>query len=391
MKDFLDLMEGESLDSLELSASERTAHLANIEEKISKVITFMNFRPSKRRYILESYAERQAFLQEGAETTSDFPALFGTVIDRQLLAKYTIQKPDWRTYVKTGTQRDFRAQNIIGVFGLQSHLPQVAELGEYPADKLQDGKVSCQVYKYGRVFPLSFESLVNDDLGAFADAADRLANAALRTEYYQATKLIAQSSGPNTSLFGSALTHPIDGATINNKGTSVLSATAVFDTYVAIQNQNDTDGEPIAIEGATLVVPPKKYKDALIAVNAAALVATGVGNSAALSSSYNATADLPIEIKVNPYLPIIDTTHGDTTWYMFAKLANGRAVQLNFLAGHESPELCMEAPNKLSMGGGVISGFDGNFHNDANKWRVRHITGGAVVDPRLAYAQAATT
>lgn len=389
MKDFLDLMEGD--ESLELTVAERTQHLANLEERIGKFITFMNFRPSKRRYILESYAERQAFLQEGAESTSDLSNLFGTVLDRTLLAKYKIQKPVWRTYTKVGTQRDFRAQNILGVFGLQSNLSRVAELEEYKADKLADGKVSCQVYKYGRLFPLSFEAMINDDLGALSDAADRLANAAIRTEIYQATKLFVASSGPSTSVFGTALTHPIDGGTVANKGTLPLTSDNLFATTVLMANQVDTDGEPVVIDGFVLVVPPKKYQAALVAVNPAALVATGVGASAALSSSYNATANLPIDIVVNSYLPIIDTTHGDTTWYLFAKLSNGAAIQMNFLAGHETPELCMKASDKVAMGGGLIPYTEGDFRNDAAYNRVRHILGGAVIDPRMAYAQAATT
>ena len=386
MKDFLELMEGEEL---ELSASERTAHTARLEEKLSKVITFMNYTPTKRKYILESYSERMRFLQfeEGAETISDFPSLFGTVLDRQLLAKYQVQKFDYRRYIKTGTQRDFRAQNILGVFGLQSNLSEVPEQGEYKTDKLGDGKVPCSVKKYGRIFPLSWEAIINDDLGAFSDAADRLANAALRTEYVQATKLFVASTGPSTALFGDTLTHPIDGATIDNKDTKALDATNLFAICTAMQNQNDPDGEPVMIDGFVLVVPPALRKAALEAVSPAALIATGVGNSAARQTSANVTAELDIEIQVNPYLPIIDTSgNADTTWYLFARLSNGTAIQLNFLAGHTAPELCMKASDKVSLGGGLISAMEGDFRNDSAQWRVRHCMGGAVVDPRMAYA-----
>lgn len=390
-KDFLQLMEGEDLEP---SAAERTQYIANLNERIEKFINFMNFKPSKRKYVLESMAERRAMgLSEGAETTSDFPALFGTVLDRQLLAKYQIQKPDWRAYIRVGTQMDFRAQNILGVFGLQSHLGIVRERGEYKAGKLIDGKVANTVRKYGRLFPLSWEALINDDLGAFADAADRLANAALRTEYYESTKLFVQSSGPNTSLFGTALTHPLDGTTINNKGTAVLNADNLFATITAMQNQVDYDGEPVMIDGFHLVVPPKKHKDALEALNPAALIATALGSTsaAARQTSANVTAQLNITPHVNPYLPIIDTTHGDTTWYLFADLANGTAAQMNFLRGHEAPEICMKASDKVSLGGGLMPAMEGDFSSDSAYWRVRHILGGTQVDPRMAYAQAATS
>lgn len=355
---------------------------------------FQKLSTAARRLVMEEGRRGVAYLTEGAETTSDFSNLFGTVLDRTLLAKYQIQKPDVFSYIKRGTQRDFRAQNIIGLFGLQSNLSEVPEQGAYKAKALADGKVSCSVKKYGRIFPLSWEAMINDDLGAFSDAAERLANAAVRTEIYQATKLIAAAAGPSTTLFGTSLTHPIDGGTVANKGTTALSATSLFDTITTMRNQTDTDGEPVFIDGFILVVPPNKYKAALEAVNPAALVAVGLSSTSTkeVQTSWNATADLPIRVVQNPYLPIIDTTHGTTTWYVFATLSNGAAAQLNFLTGHEAPEICMRASDKVSLGGGgLISPMEGNFLNDSAQWRVRHVLGGAVIDPRMAYAQAATS
>ncbi len=391
MKDILDLMEHD--ESLE-PGFERGLTEEKLGTYVNAVNKFMKLSSAKRKVIMEEGRRGVAYLTEGAETTSDFPNLFGTVLDRTLLAMYQIQKPDVFSYVKRGTQRDFRAQNIIGIFGLQSQLSEVPEQGAYKAKALADGKVSCSVKKYGRIFPLSWEAMVNDDLGAFSDAASRLANAAVRTEFYQATKLIAAAGGPSTSLFGTSLTHPIDGGTVANKGTTALSATSLFDTLTLMRNQTDIDGEPIMIDRFTLVVPPNKYKAALEAVNPAALIAVGLSSTSTkeVQTSWNATASQPIDVLQNPYLPIIDTTHGTTTWYVFATLANGHAVQLNFLAGHEAPEICMRASDKVALGGGgLISPMEGNFLNDSAQWRVRHVLGGAVVDPRMAYAQAATT
>jgi hypothetical protein len=304
---------------------------------------------------------------------------------------YKIQKLDWREYIKTGTQRDFRTANVIGVYGLQSTLNEVKERGEYQNRTLGDGKVGNVVKKYGSQFGLSWEDIINDDLGAFTDTAMRLSNAAARTEMLLATKLIAQSSGPNTSLFGTPVAHPIDGTSITNKDVLTLNADNLFSTVNAMQNQLDFDGYPIIVDGFHLVVPPKKQKAALEAVNPAALIAVGVGNAAARQTSANVTALLNIKIHVNSFLPLVDTTHGDTTWYVIADIANGTAAQMNFLAGHEAPEVVMKAPNKSSVNGGMGSPMDGDFESDTLRWRVRHVLGGTQVDPRMAYAQAATS
>src|SRR6185437_6070251 len=308
-QDFLELDMSEGLES---SARGKAKHIENLEERMEKFMNFLDFTPTKRRYILE---------EGGAETISDFQNLFATVLDRQLLAKYKIQTPPYRSYVKIGSQRDFRAQNILGIFGLQGGLSKVPELGEYRAGKLVDGKIANTVSKYGRVFPISWEAIVNDDLGAFSDVADRLANAALRTEYRAAVNLFVDSTGPIATLFSSTGVTAFDGGSIINKGTLVLDSTNLFATAVAMSNQNDIDGEPIMVDGWVLVVPPAKQKAALEAVSPAALIATGVGNAAARLTSANVTANLNIEIVVNPYLPIVDTTTGSTAWYLFARLS----------------------------------------------------------------------
>jgi hypothetical protein len=327
-QDFLEL---DVSEGLEASAADKARHIANLEERMEKFMNFLDFTPTKRRYILE---------EGGAETISDFQNLFATVLDRQLLAKYKIQTPAWRSYVKVGTQRDFRAQNILGIFGLQGGLSKVPELGEYKAGKLVDGKVANSVYKYGRVFPISWEAIVNDDLGAFSDVAERLANAAVRTEYRAAVNLFVDSSGPIATVFGNAIA-AFDGGTIVNKGTLPLTASNLFDTTVAMANQNDIDGEPIMVDGWVLVVPPAKQKAALEAVAPAALIAVGLSSTSAKErqTSANVTANLNIEIVVNPYLPLIDTTTGSSAWYLFAKLSSGTAIQLNYLQGDEAPEL----------------------------------------------------
>jgi hypothetical protein len=386
MRDILEIMaEGEKLETNLRSAAQR---IDKFDEKLTSFISLIaneKGMPSHKR----------AYLLKEAESTSDFPVLFGTVLERTLLGKYKIANPDWRTYIKTGTQNDFRKANLLKTYGLQGNMAEVRERGEYKEQSMGDGKFDCVVKKFGKSFGLSWETMINDDLGAFSDVADRLSNAALRTEYFQATSLIAQSSGPNTTLFGSGFAHPIDGASITNKGTLSLNGTSGADnlaaTITAMRKQYDEDGEPIMITRFHLVVPPDMEIQALKVLSSAALISVGVGNSAAVVTSENIVAKLPLTLHVNPYLPLIDTTHGTTTWYVFADLADGAAAQMNFLRGHENPEIVQKASDKITLGGAAVSPLEGDFDSDSMVWRVRHILGGTQLDPRMAYAQAATS
>lgn len=378
--DFLELLqEG---DAMEASFAARTNQIDNFEEKLAGFIGLLTNERGYRSSI------HKAYLKE-AETTSDFPLLFGTVLERTLLGKYQIAKPDWRQYVATGTQADFRISNAFGIYGLQGQLKTVKERGEYKSDKLGEGKFAIQLQKYGKKFPLSWEALINDDLGAFSDAASRLADGCLRTEFLQATSLFVSSTGPNTTLFNTAGTHPIDGTAFANKGTLTLTADNLAATITAMKSQKDADGEPIIIERFHLVVPVGKEFTAMQVLSNNLLI--GQGANAGVVTSENVIAKYPITLHTNPYLDVIDTTHGTTSWYVFADLSAGAAAKLNFLRGRENPEIVQKMSDKISLGGGAVSPLEGDFDSDSLVWRARHIMGGTQMDPRFAYAQAATS
>jgi hypothetical protein len=377
---------------LESSVSDVRHRIANFDEKLVK---FIELIANKSGY---SSAKRSYLLKE-AETTADFPYLFGTVLERQLYAKYKAQDPDYRDYIKVGTQNDFRPSWLIGVNGLQGVLPPVALRGEYPNDAaLVDGKVQIILNKFGREFGLAWETLINDDLGAFSDVAERYATAAMRSEYNFATSLYATATGPHTKLFGAPIAHPLYPAGSTNGNVtnlfsgagSVFSITNLAAAASAMRRFVDYDGQPVIFDGFELVVPPVLEIPMLQALNPANIIQSGGDSTAAakpqIRSSSNTVPMLNITGHVNPYLPIIDLT-GRPTWYLFGKLSNaGYAARMNFLKGHEAPELCMKNPNKIALGGATMSPLEGDYESDSIKWRLRHIFGGVQVDPNYAAA-----
>jgi hypothetical protein len=109
----------------------------------------------------------------------------------------------------------------------------------------------------------------------------------------------------------------------------------------------------------------------------------------------------------NYYLPIVDTTSGQSAWYLFAQPSNGRpAMQQSFLQGHEAPELFMKQPNQVvigegRMGPGVAGGMsaggsgssnpmDGDFDTDSIIYKIRHVLGGTLLDPICGVASTGT-
>ena len=83
--------------------------------------------------------------------------------------------------------------------------------------------------------------------------------------------------------------------------------------------------------------------------------------------------------------------NGNTTWYLFAEPSQGAAVHVARLRGHEQPEICMKASDKVTAAGGNLSPFSGDFATDNIFYRVRVVWGGVAGDPRFTYAQIGTT
>jgi hypothetical protein len=387
MKDFLEVMEeGEKLES---SLSDVRHRIANFDEKLVRFIELVANKPgyasAKRTYLLKE-----------AESTADFPYLFGTVLERQLYAKYKAAVADWKDYIKVGTQNDFRPTWILGVNGLQGSLPVVPLRGEYPNDEaLVDGKVFILLAKYGREFGLAWEALINDDLGAFSDLAERFSTAAQRTEYRYASGLYTSPTGPNSKLYGAPITHPLYPASVTNLFTgagATFSITNLAAAASAMRRFTDYDGEPVIFDGFELVVPPALEIPMLQALNPANIIQSGGDSTAGakpqVRSSSNTVPMLNITGHVNPYLPLIDVSGNSAkTWYLFGKLTNaGYAARINFLRGHESPELCMKNPNKVSLGGASMSPLEGDYESDSIRWRIRDIFGGTQVDPNYSAA-----
>ncbi len=322
-------------------------------------------------------------LQE-ALGTSDFPYLFGDILDRQMLANYQEAPQSWSRYCKRALVRDFRAVKRFTLTGAESALSGVPQLTQYPAAGLGDAVYTYTVSKFGRIIPLSWETIINDDLGAFQDLPARLGRAARRTEEKLATQLFVGTTGPLGTFF-----------TVGNKNivtaNPALSVAALQTAMSVLLTQVDADGEPIIIEKMVLVVPPQLQVTANNVLNAIQVWAkTDGGGTAAqeiVTGNWIRNAGI-VETVTNFYIPqIASSSNGATSWFLFADPGAGRpAVEMGFLVGHEQPEIFMKTPNAQRVGGAMANAQDGDFDTDAITYKVRHVVGGGAMDPKMAVA-----
>lgn len=330
---------------------------------------------------------RHEFAMMEAITTTDFPNMFGVIVDRELQAQYGIVQPDFAAYTKVGTVSNFNQHTRDRLNGPRALLPLVGEKGEYLVSSVSDTRYTRQVYKRGRQFDISWEALINDGMGAFDDIADDYAKAAINTEYHEVTGLYAAVTGPDPLLFGGPIVD-VDGVNVTNLGALALTLANLETTMGLMNSQTDVNGLPLTIRGIHLVVPPALELTARSILTSTDKMWTQVAaGGAAPYPMANVIPQYGLQLHVNPWLPYIDTTDGDATWYLFADTGMGYAIGFDRLRGHEGPEICMKASDKVAVGGGPISPFDGDFATDNVFYRVRQVQGGNYLDPRFAYAQ----
>lgn len=368
-----------------------------------------------------------------ALTTSDFSVYFGDVLDRSVLANYAETPYTWDLYAKRATLRDFRQAKIFrfdrgaavldgpiapasNPAGISATGPLgLAEVTEYPMRKRVTSKYQDQLYKFGALMDFSWETLVNDDLDALKDTPALFGRAARRTEEKRATQLFSGSTGPNSTFFSTAnknvLTAAVNSAvTTDNAHLSILS---LQQAMIVLMSQVDLDGEPISIEDFTLVYPPALDVVVKNILNATQVFMNDQGGTIGTEGSgatqsatsfqrllANNWARNIVRPAKNYYLPIVNTTSGNTAWYLFANPKNGRpALQQSFLLGHESPELFMKAANQVVIGEGRMgpgagptgggqgaNPMDGDFLTDSIIYKIRYVLGGTLLDPLMALA-----
>ena len=322
-----------------------------------------------------------------AMSTSDFPLLFGDLLYRQLLGQYAPYPVTYPSYFKIMEVADFRKLNMYTIDGGQGLLEKVAEYAPYPETKFVEGRRQISVTKYGRRYGISFEMLINDDLNAFNDRPALMAVGARRSEEYLATTMIFDVNGPHAGFFtvGNANIIP------SNPPLSVAGLQTGFERLAAMK---DSDGQPIVIDAATLLVTPNDMVRAQNILNATQLQISDGGGAMSSASTWLFTQNWmksKVSLAVNPYIPYIVTgTHATSNpWCLIASPndpSRRPAFVFAFLRGRRAPQLFMQDPDQMDLGGGEVGPLEGNFANDAINYKLRHIFGAAQGDPKLAVA-----
>ncbi len=153
----------------------------------------------RQRSIATTGLAPASVIERALHTTSDFPLILGDSIGRTLREAYRAAPSGLKLVGRQTTARDFRDKHRLQL-SEAPRLEKVNEAGEFKSGTLAEAKESYRLATFGRIISISRQALVNDDLGAFADLARRLGQAAAATEAQLFVDLLVSGAGNGPAM-----------------------------------------------------------------------------------------------------------------------------------------------------------------------------------------------
>jgi hypothetical protein len=260
----------------------------------------------------------------GMHTLSDFPGLLANVGTKRLRQVYNENTGSYRVWARRALDAtDFRPMNVVAVSSMPDLL-RISEAGEFKYGTVQAANESYALLTSGRIVHLSRQTIINDDLRAFARIVEGYAAAAARLENRAA---YAQLTG--TDLMGDGL--PLFHASRNNLGTgggSALQLTALSSARTLMRQQKGMQGEELNI-APSFLIGPAALEQLMYQLTSPALVPATVGAVNEFRQGGRSSLVPVVE-------PLLDGV-SQSMWFLAAATAQIDTVEYCFLEGNEAP------------------------------------------------------
>jgi hypothetical protein len=150
----------------------------------------------------------------------------------------------------------------------------------------------------------------------------------------------------------------------------------------------DANNEPILIQAPILQIGPGLAIDARELIRATTIE---LKTSTDIAAGRNIMTENWINsfitnVVVNPYIPRIATTNGDTSWCLMANSGQGpAAIEMGYLRGMTEPVLTTKASDIQVLGGGSVPVNFGDFQGNNVEYKGWLVIGGKVRDAKLGF------
>jgi hypothetical protein len=311
-------------------------------------------------------ADRQLRAQErsirasgggGGFSTISLAGILSNVANKAMLAAYQAVDSVVAMFCADADVADFKEVTRYRLTG-NGVFEKVGPDGELKHATLSEQAYTNRVETFGRIFALTRQMIINDDLGAFLQIPRIIGRMSALKREEAVFELLLSNPG---SFFSVGNVNFISGV---DTALSIDSLTKAEQTFM---DQTDSDGKPILISPAVLLVPTSLKVTAQQLMTETRVNETTDANKPKPANNPHAGKWKPV---ASPYLNAQGISGGSAkAWYLFANPADVAAIEIAYLRGRRVP---------------TIESGETNFNTLGMQWRGYFDFGVAMQDHRAA-------
>lgn len=275
----------------------------------------------QREGLQANFGDNMELARQAINSTSTFPAIMANLANKSVMVGFNEAETTYQIWAGKGSNRDFKeaARYALSEAG---NLELVPEGGQFQQDSLGEASARTKVATYGKLFSLTRQAIINDDLGLFSKIATKYGSAAKRL----VNKMVYAQLTGNVKMQDNVALFDAKHGNVATTG-EALSVKAIAKAITAMRRQKGITGDAtLNITPKYLVVPPELEVTAYQIVNSTAAV-DGVNSGV-----------------VNPYkgrfVVVADAELTDPdAWYLVADASQHDTIDVTYLNGVETPRL----------------------------------------------------
>jgi len=276
---------------------------------------------------LASAAFAPAAASGGMHSTSDFGHILADVANKSMLRGFEEAEEVFERFTSTGNLGDFKPTKRVGLDAFPS-LSKIGEGQEFKYGTMGDYGETAMLATYGKLFAISRQTIINDDLGAFTRMPQKMGRAARRT----VGDLVFAVLNANAAMADAkALFHSAHKNLATSTG--VPSEATINAGINAMATQKDRGGKAaLNVPAKFLLAPTKLRSPVLQALNSEyAPDDTDKAGTAKMPNAYNTVRGAAE--------PIFDARLAGNAWYLAADPSRFDTIEVSYLDGISTPFL----------------------------------------------------
>ena len=269
----------------------------------------------KRAGVATTGMSPTTLITRALHNSGDFALILGDAANRTLRKAYDAAPAGVRQLARQTTVRDFRAKHSLQMSSAPN-LEKVSEDGEFKRGTIEESGETYRAETFGKIFGISRQAMINDDLGAFSDLARRFGLAARAFENAKLVELL--ESNPAMSD-GNALFHTAHGNLASIAGAP--SETTLSAGRMMMRAQTDKAGELIS-------VTPK-------------FILTGSDHETGVQKLLSTITPAKVA-DANPFSNlshVVDPRLQANVWYIVAGVEEVDGLEFSYLEGEPGPQI----------------------------------------------------